>query len=236
MTDSHQSHRHTTSGRAARYGIAGGATAILGVVAVAALIMVLRPQGDGARPTPRPAAARSGGSPTHPVVRPRTGATLHLTTPDGYTYAVAAADAGTAAHPLYDSHTPPPAGTTLAYMDYVITNTGTQPALLDFPADLFVRRSALPASVAAGGRCMAQPGVPADLCMLPDHTDVVNTLGYPPPRSQDGDQYIPPGAGYLVRVATDLPVNAGARTGDMALYVWNPRFAADRRALLVPLP
>lgn len=236
MTDSHHSHRRATSGRAARYGIAGGATAILGVIAVAALIVVLRPHGGGARTTPRTATARLADSPTRPVVRPRTGARLDLTTPDGYTYAVAAADAGTAAHPLYDSRTPPPAGTTLAYIDYVITNTGTQPALLDFPADLFVRRSALPASVAAGGRCMPQPGAPADFCTLPDHTDVVNTLGYPPPPTQEGDQYIPPGAGYLVRVATDLPVNASIRTGDMALYVWNPRFVADRRAVLVPLP
>lgn len=236
MTASHHSHRRRRTRSAARLALAGGATGVIGVTAVAALIAVLRVHGHRDEPAPRQVAAGAGASHGTALSRLKTGTELDLTTPDGYTYAIAAVRAGTADRPLHDSRTPPPAGATLAYIDYVITNTGTQPALLDFPADLFVRRSALPASVAAGGRCMPQPGAPADFCTLPDHTDVVNTLGYPPPPTQEGDQYIPPGAGYLVRVATDLPVNASIRPEDMALYVWNPRFVADRRAVLVPLP
>ena len=117
----------------------------------------------------------------------------------------------------------------------MITNTGTAPALLDFPADLFVRRSLVPASALAH-RCMPQPGAPEDMCTLPDTTDVVNTLGYPAPRTQYEDQYIPAGASYLVRVASTLPVSPGVAKDDLGLYVWNPRFVPNRRAVRVALP
>ena len=116
----------------------------------------------------------------------------------------------------------------------MITNTGTDAELLDFPADLFVRRSLVPAS--ARGRCMPQPGAPDGMCTLPDHTDVVNTLGFAPPRTEDEDQYIPAGASYLVRVATDMPVRTTVGRHDLRLYVWNPRFTPDRHAIEVPLP
>lgn len=235
MTASHHSHRRRRTRSAARLALAGGATGVIGVTAVAALIAVLRVHGHRDEPAPRQVAAGAGASHGTALSRLKTGTELDLTTPDGYTYAIAAVRAGTADRPLHDSRTPPPAGATLAYIDYVITNTGTRPALLDFPADLFVRRSRLPASVSAG-RCMPQPGAPADMCTLPNHTDVVNTLGFPPPKSRDDDQYIPAGASYLVRVATDMGVSRDIRRSDMGLYVWNPRFISDRHAVQAPLP
>jgi hypothetical protein len=233
---SHRRRRQTRS--AARLGIAGGVTGVLGVAAVAGLVVVVRAHGDHAAPAPRTVAARTSAAPTRSL-RPSqltTGARLDVTTPDGFTYSLAAVRGGTSGRPLASTTLRPPKGTTLAYGDYVITNTGTEAALLDFPADLFVRRSRVPASVLAKNRCMPQPGAPSDMCTLPDHTDVVNTLGFPAPRTEDGDQYIPAGTSYLVRVATDMPVDASTGEDDLGLYVWNPRFAPDRRAVAVPFP
>jgi hypothetical protein len=243
----HHAHRRRKQRRsAARLGIAGGVTGVLGVAAAAGFILVIRTHDQASEPTPRPMAVqtkairpqssvrRGGTSGVHSLSQLKTGAKLDVSTPEGFTYSLAAVRAGTAERPLATTRTPPPDGDTLGFVDYVITNTGTEAALLDFPADLFVRRALVPA--AARGRCMPQPGVPADLCTLPDHTDVVNTLGFAPPRTEDEDQYIPAGASYLVRVATDLPVRAGATRSDLGLYVWNPRFAPNRHALEVPLP
>jgi hypothetical protein len=243
MAPSHHSHRRKKQTRhAARLGIAGGVTGVLGVGAVAGLIVVVRAHRGGTEPIPRPVAVRtsatavkgalSGG--VRSLSELKTGAKLDVTTPDGFSYSLAAVKAGTSDRPLASTKTPPPNGATLGYADYVITNTGTAPALLDFPADLFVKRSL--AAGTAKNRCMPQPGAPADMCTLPDHTDVVNTLGFAPPRTQDEDQYIPAGASYLVRVATDLPVIASTGARDLGLYVWNPRFTPDRQAVEVPIP
>ena len=242
MAPSHHSHRRKKQTRhAARLGMAGGVTGVLGVGAVAGLIVVVRAHG-GTEPPPRPVAVRtsatsvkgalSGG--VRSLSELKTGDALDVSTPDGFTYSLAAVKAGTSDRPLASTKTAPPDGATLGYVDYVITNTGTQPALLDFPADLFVKRALVPGT--ARDRCMPQPGAPEDMCTLPDHTDVVNTLGFAPPRTQDEDQYIPPGASYLVRVATDLPVVTSTGSRDLRLYVWNPRFAPDRHAIEVPIP
>jgi len=243
MAPSHHSHRRQKQTRhAARLGIAGGVTGVLGVGAVAGLFVVVRAHGDRTEPTPRTVAARtsatsvkgprSGG--VRSLAQLKTGAKLDVSTPDGFSYSLAAVKAGTSDRPLASTRTAPPNGATLGYVDYVITNTGTAPALLDFPADLFVKRSF--AAGTARNRCMPQPGAPADMCTLPDHTDVVNTLGFAAPRTKDEDQYIPAGASYLVRVATDLPVSTSTGGRDLGLYVWNPRFAPDRRAIEVPIP
>ena len=250
MTRSHPRHhahrRQKPSRGAARLGIAGAVTGVLGVAAVAGLIVVVRVHDGGSEPAPRPVAVRTSASRppssvrrgsvsgVHRLDQLKTGTELDVSTPEGFTYSLAAVKAGTSERPLASTRTPPPKGDTLGYIDYVLTNTGTEAALLDFPADLFVRRSLVPA--AARGRCMPQPGVPAALCTLPDHTDVVNTLGFAPPKSEDEDQYIPAGASYLVRVATDMPVRTGTGRHDLGLYVWNPRFAPNRRAVEVPLP
>ncbi|MCW2862643.1 MAG: hypothetical protein JWP48_4351 [Actinoallomurus sp.] len=240
---SHSHRRQKQARHAARLGIAGGVTGVLGVGAIAGLILVLRAHADQTAPIPRTVAERTSASRAQAPVpgastgvrslsQLKTGAKLDVSTPDGFSYSLAAVKGGTSDRPLASTRTPPPHSTTLGYIDYVITNTGTEPALLDFPADLFVKRSLVPSKT----RCMPQPGAPADMCTLPDHTDVVNTLGFAPPRSEDEDQYIPAGASYLVRVATDMPVSTSASQRDLGLYVWNPRFTPDRRAVEVPFP
>jgi hypothetical protein len=239
MAPIHHSHRRQKKSRtAARLGIAGGVTGVLGVAAIAGLIVFVRSHGGGESVgAPGAVAVRTSSAAVRAgqtLAQLKTGAKLDVTTPDGFSYSLGAVESGTADRPLASTKSPPPQGATLAYIDYVVTNTGTEAALLDFPADLFVKRSLVPPD--ARNRCMPQPGAPADMCTLPDHTDVVNTLGYAPPRSEDGDQYIPAGASYLVRVATDLPVDTSVKQSDLGLYVWNPRFVPDRRAVVVPFP
>jgi hypothetical protein len=246
MAQNHHSHRRQNQARhAARLGIAGGVTGVLGVGAIAGLIVVVRAHHHPGESAPRTVAARTGAgvgaagkSPSGLRSRAqlKTGTELDVSTPDGFSYSLAAVKGGTADRPLASTRTPPPDGTTLGYVDYVLTNTGNAPALLDFPADLFVKRSRVPSSVLAKNRCMPQPGAPSDMCTLPDHTDVVNTLGFAAPRSEDEDQYIPAGASYLVRVATDMPVSTGTTQRDLGLYVWNSRFVPDRRAVKVSFP
>jgi hypothetical protein len=241
MPASHRSHRRKKAGNAARLGIAGGVTGVVGVAAAAGLILTVRTHGTPAERGPgtmtaKTEAAAAGTPHGRTLAQLKAGPKLDLTTPDGYTYSIAAVGSGTGGKPLPRGGTPPPEGATLAYIDYVLTNTGTRAALLDFPADLFVKRTALPASVAASGRCMPQPGAPADMCTLPDSTEVIDTLGFAPPRSQEGDQFIPAGASYLVRVATDMGVDKGVQRDDLGLYVWNPRFVTDRQAVKVEFP
>jgi hypothetical protein len=243
MARSNHSHRRQKQARnAARVGIAGGVTGVLGVAAIAGLVVV-RTHHDQTASTPRAVAARTkttshvrAATGVRSLSELKTGTRLDVSTPDGYSYSLAAVKGGTSGRPLASTTVHPPHGTTLGYADYVITNTGSDPALLDFPADLFVKRSLVPTSVLDKNRCMPQPGAPADMCTLPDHTDVVNTLGFAPPRSEDEDQYIPPGATYLVRVATDMPVDTSVTQHDLGLYVWNSRFVPDRRAIEVPFP
>ncbi|GAA4625947.1 hypothetical protein GCM10023196_032160 [Actinoallomurus vinaceus] len=240
MPASHRSHRRKKARNTARLAIAGGVTGVVGVVAVAGLMFIVRAHGTSTESEPGTVAAttKAGARPAHSrtLAQLKLGPKLDLTTPDGYLYDIAAVEAGTDDKPLSGTKTPPPEGATLAYVDYVITNTGTDPALLDFPADLFVKRSALPDSVAATGRCMPQPGAPSDMCTLPDSTEVIDTLGFAPPKSQEGDQYIPAGASYLVRVATDMGVKKGIQRDDLGLYVWNPRFVTNRQAVKVEFP
>ncbi len=237
LDSTHHSHRrHKKARSTARLGVLGGVTGVVGVAAAAGFVVYGHAHGDRAEPAPDPMAVRTSAIDAKPHPKPHTGDALDVSTPDGFTYSLAAVRFGTSDRPLMSTRAKPPAGTTYAYIDYMITNTGTAPALLDFPADLFVKRAAVPASVLAGNRCMPQPGAPADMCTLPDDTGVVNTLGYPAPKTQYEDQYIPAGASYLVRVATTLPVTAGV-TGDSAgLYVWNPRFVTSRQAVEVALP
>jgi len=75
------------------------------------------------------------------------------------------------------------------------------------------------------------------MCTLPNHSAVIGYLnGSVAPISQDGDQYMPPGASYLVRVATDLPVSTKLKQTDMNLYIWDARYISDRKAVLIAFP
>lgn len=238
MQASHRSHRRRRKRSAGRLSLAGAATGVVGVVLVAVIIVVLRSTGSGGAnthvPNPDGAPAVNGGA-VGQVQTPRTGSRLHLITPDGFAYDVAAVRGGTNDRPLQTDTRPPQAGTTYAYIDYVLTNTQNQEDLLDFPADLFVRRTLVPANVRA--RCMPQPGVPGDMCTLPNHSSVIGYINSSkPPAEESGDQYMPPGASYLVRVATTQPVENALGPRDVRLYVWDARYISDRRAVEVPFP
>jgi hypothetical protein len=237
MEGSHRSHRRHKKRSAGKLSLAGAATGVVGVVLVAAIIVLLRSIGSGGANTRAPdsgGAAVNGGA-IGAARTPRTGAPLHLTTPDGFAYDVAAVRGGTSDRPLRSDATPPPAGQTYAYIDYVLTNTQQQESLLDFPGDLFVRRALVPANIRA--RCMPQPGVSGDMCTLPNHSAVIGYLnGCKPPVEENGDDYLPPGASYLVRVATTTAVDEVTGARDMRLYVWDARYISDRRAVEIPFP
>ncbi|HEY7489228.1 MAG TPA: hypothetical protein VH912_32625 [Streptosporangiaceae bacterium] len=206
---------------------------------ISAAIVLLRSTGGGHSPSLQGpgedgAPAVQGGL-AGPVPAPKAGPALRLTTPDGYSYTVRAVRGGTNEQPLPAGHSPLPAGQTYAYIDYLITNTGSDKALLDFPGDLFVQRRQVPA--AARVRCMPQPGVQGDMCTLPNHSAVTGYLnGSKPPIEDSGDQYMPPGASYLVRVATTMPVERTATQNDLHLYIWDARYISDRRAVGVDFP
>jgi hypothetical protein len=238
MEGSRHSHRRRKKHSAGKLGLAGAVTGVVGVVLVAFVIVLLRSAGSGGANTHVPdtegAPAVNGGA-VGRVAPPRTGASLHLTTPDGFSYDAAAARGGTSDRPLRTAAAPPPAGKTYAYIDYVLTNARAEAALLDFPGDLFVRRALVPANVRA--RCMPQPGVSGDMCTLPNRSAVIGYLhGSKAPVEENGDQYMPPGASYLVRVATTQPVERGVGLRDLRMYVWDARYISDRRAVEVAFP
>jgi hypothetical protein len=211
-----------------RIGILGGLAGVLGIGAISHHAPVPVRAGGGQH-----APSRTNGA--QAVSMPKTGPTLSIANTDGYAYGIGAARGGTNNKPLPDSGTSLPSGSTYAYADYVLTNTGEKPALLDFPADLFMKRSLVTA--AAQARCMPQAGAPDDMCTLPNHSAVIGYLnGSVAPISQDGDQYMPPGASYLVRVATDLPVSTKLKQTDMNLYIWDARYISDRKAVLIAFP
>jgi hypothetical protein len=218
--------------------LAGAATGVAGVMLVAVVIVLLRSADSGGAGIQAPG---DGGPPAvngglaGPARTPKTGQPLRLHTPEGFGYTVAAAHGAANDEPLPTGHTPLSSGTTYAYVDYVLSNTQGRPVLLDFPGDLFVRRDRVPAT--ARRRCMPQPGVPGDMCTLPNHSAVIGYLdGSKPPIEDAGDRYIPPGASYLVRVATTMPVVKGLRQSGMRLFVWDARYISDRRAVEVPFP
>ncbi|RAY12036.1 hypothetical protein DPM19_27200 [Actinomadura craniellae] len=229
MSRSHRRHRARRR-RGTSAALAGTLAGVAGIAAIAIGVVALRPDDGG-----RPAAASSASPDASSLPSPGTGPVLNLTAPEGYAYGLGAVKAGTSDRPLPRS-TPPPADGTYPYVDYVLTNRGSGPALLDYPADLFVRRSLVPEDVR--GRCMPQPGVPDDLCTLPAESQVIGRIGgsRPPDQQPSGDIMMPAGASYLVRVAAQLPVGKKAGADDLRLYVWHVRFVSDRKGVEVALP
>lgn len=193
---------------------------------VAAGIIVIRPDGGGD-------TGPGTTSPQNSARAPRAGKELTFTTPEGYSYALAAVTAGTRAAA---GGTGGVDKSTVAYADYVLTNKRQEAILLDFPADLFIRRAKVGKNGA--GRCMPQPGTAADVCTLPNQSRVVTALNGSKPLTgeQGGVRYMPPGSSYLVRVTTDFPVAADTVQSDIKLYVWNVRFKPDRKAVEIPFP
>lgn len=239
MSNSYQPYRtnHRRKKRnAGRLGLAGALAGALGIAAVAAAIVVIRPGDDLGGEAGRPTLAGQGSmAPDRPSVpAPKTGPPIGFTTPEGYGYTLAAVKAGTAAEPLGATE-PPPSGTTYAYADYVLTNSQRRPVLLDYPADLFMPKAQVPAS--AQERCMPQAGIPDDMCTLPNHTEITARVdGAKPPIDENGTMMIPAGASYVVRIASDLPVNEDLSDGDLRLYVWNARYTSDRKGIRLAFP
>ncbi|WP_119729439.1 hypothetical protein [Thermomonospora amylolytica] len=232
MSRSHRSHRRRKKSNAGKIGLAGVLTGVLGAGAIVVGYVALRPE-PGEDAQARPQKAVQDGSITA-APSPTTGPALSVTTPEGYTYSLGAVRTGAEDRPLSRS-TPPPSGQTYAYGEYVLTNTMQQPILLDFPADLYLSREYVPDELQ--DRCAPQPGVPDDLCTPPTHSEVVARLnGSEPPIDENGDKLMPPGASYLVRIATEAPLEAGIADGTVRLYVWHARFTADRKGIEVRLP
>src|SRR5262249_23702951 len=150
------------------------AAGVVGIGAVTALIVVLRPGGGGgdtAGTQVGSSSSQPGGS-LQQLATPKTGPVLSLATPDGFAYGLGAVKGGVTPQPLTKGGTPAPSGGAFAYADYVLTNTGSTPALLDFTAaDLFVKRTQVPD--ASQARCMPQPGTPDDMCTLPNSATIL---------------------------------------------------------------
>jgi hypothetical protein len=175
------------------------------------------------------------------VATPRTGAAIRVNGTEGEQNALslAAVGAGVTDRPLDRAGTPAPAGLTYAYGDYVLTNTLNRPVLLpdlgSGPGDLFVKRDFVPADLRP--RCMPQAGTPAGTCTLTNQQKIIGLLaGSSGPTSQDGDEYMPTGASYLIRVETTLPVRTGIKRSDLGLYVWQALYVPDRVARPIPFP
>src|SRR5262245_11856708 len=116
----HRAHRRRkqTPG-IARVAIVGAAIGATGVVA-AALFVAVRSPGDPVEPAPRIMAARTGApglqssAPRDPIDARRipsqlkTGDRIDVTTPEGFSYSLAAVEAGTSERPLASTRTTPP--------------------------------------------------------------------------------------------------------------------------------
>ncbi|MFI0409770.1 hypothetical protein [Actinomadura sp. 3N508] len=234
---SNRSHRRKKKSNAGRLGLAGALAGAVGIAAVAAGIVVLRPDGESGTDPARPASAGQGdgaGAQGPSVPAPKTGPPIGFTTPEGYGYSLAAIKAGTDKQPLGATGAPP-SGTTYAYADYVLTNSQRRPVLLDYPADLFLPKAQVPSSTRE--RCMPQPGIPDAMCTLPNQSKITARVGgAKEPVDENGSLMIPAGASYVVRIATELPVDAGISADDLRLYVWNARFTNDRKGVQLAFP
>lgn len=239
MSNSYQpyrSHRRRSKTSAGRLGLAGAVTGAVGIAAIAAGMIVLRPGGGGAEEAARPSLASQGDStqPGSAVPAPKAGPPVNFTTPEGYGYSLAAVRAGTDRQPLGATKAPP-SGTTYAYADYILTNTQRRAVLLDYPADLFMPKAQVPK--AAQARCMPQAGIPGDMCTLPNHSKITARIdGAKAPVEDSGSTMIPAGASYVVRIASDLPVNDDLSADDLRLYVWNARYTSDRKGIRLAFP
>ncbi|MFB4317325.1 hypothetical protein [Actinomadura sp. 21ATH] len=161
---------------------------------------------------------------------PRTGTPVEVGTADGSRYRIAAVTWG-----LTGGGQARATGGRAAYIDYVLTNPSGGRVLLDFPGDVFLKRTLV--AQQARGRCMWQAGVPEDMCTPPIRSAVVRRLaGEPPAAGEGGDTYLPPGASVLVRATVEVPVSDRIRRDDLRLYIWKQLYMADQLAKRAPFP
>ncbi|MFI0410882.1 hypothetical protein [Actinomadura sp. 3N508] len=213
--------------------VAAGALVLAGLVTIGLVLTRGSVSGDGdgdGGTAIGPAAGARGPD----VALPRAGKAIEVGTADGAKYRIAAVSGGVA-DGVPTTFQSPPSGTSTAYVEYLLSNPTSQRVLLDFPGDVFVKRTLVAPD--ARGRCMPQAGVPEDMCTPPTKSRVVRRLaGGEPIPGEGGDTYMPPGATYLVRATVDVPVQREASRDDMSLYVWKQLYMADQLAKQAPFP
>lgn len=231
MSGSHRGTRRRKRQPSAGRGVV---LAVLGILAIAAALValpfVLHRDAPG---TDAGAAPGTSSSAVAKVDRPEAGEPLTVKTPEGFTYSVEAVGRATSKDPMPAA---PPAGLTNVYVDYILTNAGKQAALLDFPPDVFVKRSVVPDSDQE--RCIPRVGAPDDMCAAPSRPRILGRVGdsRSPYVTSSGDTYIPAGSSYLVRAVVGFVVPDGTSADDLGLYVWAVRFTGDRTAREVVFP
>lgn len=194
------------------------ASAVTGGLALAAggAAFVILGAKDGEKPASASAPVQTSAN-TGAIAPPTTGKPLMLKNTEGFAYKIAAVTGGTK-----------PTGE--AYIDYTLTNTSGAQAPLEAPGDLFIKTNK-----AGNAPCAEQEGAWDDLCTLKATSEVVGYVGTSqPPVIEGEDQYMPPGASYMIRltsaekVAVELP--------DLALFVYQVRFIPNRVAMPVSFP
>jgi hypothetical protein len=208
-------------------GVAAGAVA---AVMIGAFVVLPKMSGENVALEPQTV---DGANAT--AVMPPTGKPIDVATADGSRYRIAAVTGGLDARAARSQQSPPPPGTSLAYIDYVVTNPSGQRSLLDFPGDLFIRRDLVVQQ--ARGRCVWQPGVPENLCTPPINSAIVKRLaGGDLEPGDGGDRYMPPGSSYLVRATAEVPVSDRTTRADLRLYIWKQLYIADQLAKEAAFP
>ncbi|KAB2348033.1 hypothetical protein [Actinomadura rudentiformis] len=167
---------------------------------------------------------------------PRSGKPVAITTAEGAQYQVAAVNGGVSAggEPTVQS-SPLPAGSAVAYIDYVLSNPTDQKVLLDPPGDVFVKRNLVARQ--ARGRCMWQAGVPETMCTPPTQSEVIRRISGGELEAGDGgDKYMPARSSYLIRAMVEVPVDRRLTRNDLRLYIWQKRFVSGQYAQPAPFP
>ncbi|TDB96768.1 hypothetical protein [Actinomadura sp. 7K534] len=208
--------------------VAAGVLVLAGLVAIG-LVLTPGSGGDG--------GSQAGGSGARPadVEPPPAGKPLDVGTADGFRYRVAAVSNGLNEDAVTASQTALPSGTSFPYIDYLLTNTTDDEALLLYPGDLVVKRELVAPD--ARERCEPQGGAPDDMCIVPAGNEVVRRLiGGELVDGDGGDKYMPPGSTYLVRITAEVPVDDDLTSSDVALYVAEQIFVGTEPAKHVPFP
>ncbi|GAB3687580.1 hypothetical protein GCM10027589_55980 [Actinocorallia lasiicapitis] len=192
------------------------ATGVLAVGVAAGAVVVLNSGGEKPASASSPVATseEAGAIPT-----PKTGPAVTVTTPDGYRYKIAAAGASRR-----------PSGE--AYIDYTMVNLGAERAPLESPGTLYIAKAKAGDTLKT---CPNQGQTEGAYCTPTTQSEVWGYLGTSRQPEIDGeDQWMPPGAGYLVRVST-VEKSGELTSADLALFITAIRFAKGK-TIPVPLP
>lgn len=230
MSYSHRIQRRKRKRRARHLRIAAAMAGVFAIATTVGVVQLMdRSTSSGSGPT-----ETASGAALRRLDRPATGKPLRVSTPEGYSYTLEGIGGGSRAD--LGAGGTAAAGRSYAYVEYVMTNSGPQRARLDFPPDLFMKRSLVPA--VARNRCIPRVGAAKDMCALPSRSEIVAAIGGSgsPVKDEVGDTYLPAGASYIVRAVMEFPVAQALSRDDVAMYVWAVRFTGDRLARPVPFP